>query len=130
MRRTRVTGADKAQNEVVAVAEAMGATVEDLRAVGKGCADLLIGYRGVDLLWEVKSGSKTRHPTRFERAHGGLNEAQDAWHRRWRGRMVEIIHNGEEARESLLRVNVELEQAAIYRRAWAREVQRASVAAS
>ena len=31
----------------------MGAQVQDLSGVGKGCPDLLVGWRGVDFLLEV-----------------------------------------------------------------------------
>lgn len=44
-----------------AIAEALrscGATVQLIHTVGKGCPDLLVGFGGINLLLEVKDGSK------------------------------------------------------------------------
>ena len=37
---------DANQSDIVAGLRSIGATVQPLHAVGKGCPDLLIGYRG------------------------------------------------------------------------------------
>ena len=45
---------DGNQAEVVAALQAYGASVQSLAGVGKGCPDLLVGFRGVTYLLEVK----------------------------------------------------------------------------
>lgn len=56
MRRAARTDAN--QEAIVAALRAMGCSVLSLAAVGKGCPDLLVGFRGVNTLIEVKDGSK------------------------------------------------------------------------
>ena len=75
---------DSNQPEIVATLRGMGCSVQHLHAVGKGCPDLLVGLRGVNLLVEVK----------IETGH--LNDIQGAWHTSWRWQ-VAVIHNSEEA---------------------------------
>ena len=75
---------DSNQPEIVATLRGMGCSVQHLHAVGKGCPDLLVGLRGVNLLVEVK----------IETGH--LNDIQGAWHTSWRGQ-VAVIHNSDEA---------------------------------
>jgi hypothetical protein len=94
--------ADDNQPQIVAAFRQMGATVQHLHAVGQGCPDLLVGYRGRNLLVEVKDGNKP--PSKRT-----LTEAQVAWHRDWRGSVVvvegidgvEALLRGVEARQSL-----------------------------
>jgi hypothetical protein len=50
--------ADDNQPEIVKAFRSLGATVQHLHMVGKGCPDILVGYRGVNLLVEIKDGSK------------------------------------------------------------------------
>jgi hypothetical protein len=47
---------DTNQPAIVAALRAHGASVKSLAAVGDGCPDLLVGYRGINLLMEVKDG--------------------------------------------------------------------------
>jgi|HubBroStandDraft_4_1064222.scaffolds.fasta_scaffold59974_3 hypothetical protein len=49
---------DANQPEIVDALRACGMSVLSLAAVGKGCPDLLIGWRGRNILLEVKDGSK------------------------------------------------------------------------
>ncbi len=53
----------------------MGASVQCLHTVGQGCPDLVIGFRGVTLLAEVKNGK------------AGLTPDEQAWHAEWRGQV-------------------------------------------
>lgn len=76
----RAAKVDANQAELVEVIRAMGGTVQTLAQVGKGCPDLLIGWRGKNLLVEVKDGS--RPPS--ERV---LTSDQKRWHSDWRGRV-------------------------------------------
>ena len=67
----------------------MGATVQILSAVGKGCPDLLVGYKGMNILLEVKTGN------------GKLTPDQITWPGGWDGR-VHICRTPAEA-ESIVR---------------------------
>ena len=80
MRRARV---DANQKEIVAALREAGATVEHLHAVGKGCPDLLIGYKGFNYLFEVKDGNKTASQRR-------LTPDQVKWHDKWNGQKTII----------------------------------------
>lgn len=43
---------------IVAALRSIGASVVSLADIGNGCPDLLVGYRGQNLLLEVKDGRK------------------------------------------------------------------------
>lgn len=70
MRSARV---DRNQTEIVEALRAIGASVQSLAPVGKGVPDLLVGYRGVNFLIEVKG------------KNGVLTAPQVTWHAEWRG---------------------------------------------
>ena len=74
----RAARIDANQPAVVAEFRARGATVQPLHPVGDGCPDLLVGYQGVNLLVEVKDGSKPPSARK-------LTDDQQTWHREWRG---------------------------------------------
>jgi hypothetical protein len=78
----RASRVDVNQSDIVAALRAVGATVQPLHAVGQGCPDLLVGYKGNWLL-EVKDGSKPPSARK-------LTEAQIAWHRDWRGQVAVV----------------------------------------
>lgn len=80
MRRARV---DDNQPEIVKALRSVGATVEHLHRVGGGCPDLLVGWRGVNTLIEVKDGNKC--PS--ERA---LSPGQQDWHDAWKGQVAKV----------------------------------------
>lgn len=82
---------DKNHGEIVNALRKAGATVQSLAGVGDGCPDLLVGYRGVNYLIEVKDGSKI--PSKQK-----LTADQIKWHLLWGG-MVKIAKNVEEAFE-------------------------------
>ena len=44
--------------EVVKALTAAGMKVQSLATIGKGCPDLLVGFRGLNVLLEVKDGAK------------------------------------------------------------------------
>ena len=71
---------DKNQPAIVAALREAGATVEQLHAVGHGCPDLVVGFRGVNYLMEIKNP--------FGRLK--LTYSQRAWHGRWRGQVVVV----------------------------------------
>jgi hypothetical protein len=49
---------DDNQPQIVKALQQIGCSVQSLAACGKGVPDLLVGYRGVNILLEVKDGSK------------------------------------------------------------------------
>ena len=79
----RAAKVDRNQSEIVAALRQAGATVEPLHTVGKGCPDLLVGFRGANYLLEVKDGQAS--PSRRQ-----LNETQVDWHATWRGRVCKV----------------------------------------
>ena len=72
---------DANQVEIVAEYRAMGASVQDLSAVGKGCPDIAVGFRGVTLFVEIKDGAKP--PSQRK-----LTPHQVDWHAKWEGSVV------------------------------------------
>ncbi len=86
----RAAKVDHNQRAIVAALRAKGATVQLLHAVGRGCPDLLVGYRGLNLLIEVKDGSKPPSARR-------LTPDQVIWHRAWAGH-VEVVDSADQAK--------------------------------
>ncbi len=78
---------DQNQPEIVSALEAVGCQVMDLSSIGGGCPDLLVSFRDTLYLLEVKN-PQTR---------GKLNKLQHAWHEKWQGRPVAVVHSIEEA---------------------------------
>lgn len=81
----RAAKVDANQAEIVAALRAVGATVQPLHAVGQGCPDLLVGYRGINFLLEVKDGEKPPSARK-------LTPDQVSWHDTWRG-TVHVVMN-------------------------------------
>lgn len=44
--------------DIVKALRGIGASVQSLAQVGKGCPDIVVGRRGVNLLLEIKDGSR------------------------------------------------------------------------
>ena len=74
----RAAKVDVNQPDIVKAARAVGASVQTLHTIGKGCPDLLIGYRGVNLVWELKDGLLV--PSKQV-----LTPDEIEWHAGWRG---------------------------------------------
>lgn len=55
----KIAKVDDNQSEIVSALRQCGAFVTSLAAVGKGCPDLLVGFRGRWMLIEVKDGKKS-----------------------------------------------------------------------
>lgn len=77
----RAAKVDANQSEIVAALRAVGATVQPLHSVGKGCPDLAVGYRGQTFLIEVKDGDKFPSERR-------LTPDQLEWHGGWKGHVA------------------------------------------
>lgn len=78
MRRAAV---DANQAEIVDALRGVGATVQPLHTVGKGCPDLVVGFRGQTYLIEVKDGRKAPSDRK-------LTAAQVEWHGGWKGQVA------------------------------------------
>lgn len=79
---------DANQSEIVAALRGAGASVQDLHEVGRGCPDLLVGYRGQTYLLEVKGPG------------GRLNSREALWHLEWRGQ-ARIVRDADDALEAI-----------------------------
>lgn len=75
---------DANQAAIVAGLRQIGASVIHLHRVGQGCPDLLVGYRGRNYLFEVKT------------ARGDLTDEQRELHLTWPGQ-VGIIRTLDDA---------------------------------
>jgi len=89
----RAAKVDANQGEIVAALRKIGATVQPLHAVGQGCPDLLVGWRGMTSLLEVKDGAKPPSARK-------LTEDQEKWHANWRGQ-VAVVETVEQAIEAI-----------------------------
>ena len=87
MRRAAKTDAN--QGEIVQALRDVGCTVQSLAPVGDGVPDLLVGYRGVNLLLEVKDGNKPPSARK-------LTPDQEKFHATWRGQKA-VVTSREEA---------------------------------
>lgn len=81
---------DHNQNEIVSALRQIGASVYPLHFAGRGCPDLIVGFRGRNFLLEVKT------------ERGRLNTVQSDFHRSWRGQTAVV----REAREALIAIGV------------------------
>jgi hypothetical protein len=69
---------DANQPAIVKALRAMAASVQSLADLGHGVPDLLVGWRGINVLMEVKGGSRAPSTRRLT-----PDEAQ--WHQTWHG---------------------------------------------
>ena len=92
MSRGKPARTDSNQGEIVAVLRDIGACVRDFSAVGGGCPDLAILYRGKTTWIEVKDGEKPPSARR-------LTPDQRRWHQEAHARGVEVhvVTNADEA---------------------------------
>jgi hypothetical protein len=76
---------DANHNEIVAALRQVGATVVDLAKVGKGCPDILVGFRGKTYLMEIKT--KT----------GYVRATQEQFFRSWNGGYIAVVRSVDDA---------------------------------
>ena len=76
----RAARIDANQNAVVAYLRGLGMSVCILSPMGKGIPDLLVGWRGLNVLLELKDGSKP--PSAQE-----LTADERDWHAKWAGQL-------------------------------------------
>ena len=76
---------DSNQAYIVEGLRAMGASVTDLHAVGKGCPDILVGYRGNTYILEIKG------------LEGRLTRPEAAWAASWTGGHYAVVRTLDQA---------------------------------
>ena len=89
----RAARVDANQAEIVEALRAIGATVQPIHMVGRGCPDIIVCYRGRNILIEIKDGSKSPSARR-------LTSDEMMWHTSWRGRVV-IVESVDEALQAV-----------------------------
>ena len=77
---------DDNQQEIIDALRAIGASIVDLSAVGRGCPDLACGFRGQVFILEIKNPN----------TKGKLSTNQKVWHKNWNGQ-VAVVRTVEEA---------------------------------
>ncbi|CAB4139755.1 hypothetical protein UFOVP353_19 [uncultured Caudovirales phage] len=85
----RAAKVDANQGEIVNVFRNMGCAVLPLHAVGKGCPDLLISTANINILVEIKDGSKPP-------SQRLLTPDQQKFHMNWKGPLF-VIKSTQEA---------------------------------
>lgn len=75
---------DENQDEIVTSLRMVGASVKCIHMVGAGCPDILVGFRGRNYLFEIKTEG------------GQLRANQRRWHEGWHGQ-VAVIRSIEQA---------------------------------
>ena len=80
---------DQNQQEIITALRQIGASVYPLHFAGKGCPDLMVGFRGRNYLIEIKTQK------------GRLNADQRTFHQSWRGH-VAVVRSPREAVEAIL----------------------------
>jgi hypothetical protein len=76
---------DENQAEIVECLRAIpDCSVRILSAVGQGCPDVLVGYRGANFLFEIKNPKKPK-------ADQELTEAQVIFHAEWKGQVQKVF---------------------------------------
>lgn len=77
---------DNNQKGIAEGLRAVGATVQFLTAVGKGCPDLIVGFKNRNFLFEIKNPKAMRGKPSTLRP----NDLQEKWHAAWRGQVAVV----------------------------------------
>jgi len=96
----RAAQVDRNQTAIAEALRKVGATVQFLHVVGRGCPDLLVGFRGRNYLLEVKDRTQYKKWGRDQRINDGLTEAEARWHAIWCGE-VEVVASVDEAMSAI-----------------------------
>lgn len=79
----RAAKVDDNQAEIVAALRGIGCSVQCLHSIGQGFPDILVGFNGLNLLFEIKDGKKPPSARR-------LTTDEIIWHDAWKGQ-VQVI---------------------------------------
>ena len=74
----RAAKVDRNQAEIVKALRKVGVSVQHLHSLGRGCPDILCGYRGRNFLFELKAGK------------GKLTPDELTWATGWRGQIATV----------------------------------------
>lgn len=74
---------DANQPEIVRGLRQVGASVLHLHELGQGAPDILVGFRGMNVLMEIKDGSKPPYAQR-------LTSFEEDWQDRWMGQVIVV----------------------------------------
>ena len=85
---------DKNERDIVAALKAAGASVQQLD--GTGVPDLLVSYRDVLHLIEVKNPD-AKGGAKYNTGEGELTEGQVKWWSTWLGKRPVVVHTAAEA---------------------------------
>jgi len=80
---------DDNQSKIVKALRQIGASVFTTHSIGKGFPDIVVGYRSINYLIEIKDGSKP--PSRRK-----LTPDEEIFHRTWSGK-VHVVNDENEA---------------------------------
>jgi hypothetical protein len=83
----RAARTDENQKTIVDFLRKNHMEVQHLHSVGKGCPDLLVGYKGVNVLLEIKRDETKK-----------LTPDQVIWHHNWRGQVATVATSEEALR--------------------------------
>lgn len=89
----RAARVDANQTEIVAALRRAGASVKPTHMVGDGFVDIVAGYRGRNLLIEIKDGSKPPSARK-------LTPDEVRFHDEWRGEVL-VVESVEDALAAL-----------------------------
>lgn len=79
----RRAAVDRNQSEIVNALRRIGCTVHCTHQQGDGFPDIVVGFRGVNYLLEIKDGTK---PASAQ----ALTKDEADWHEAWQGRVVVV----------------------------------------
>jgi hypothetical protein len=85
----RANRTDSNHTEIMEALKRAGIKPFSLAAVGDGCGDILAGFRGVNVLLEVKDGNKPPSARK-------LTAAEEEFHATWPGQIA-VVSNPEAA---------------------------------
>lgn len=69
---------DNNHSEIIEQAKKLGMSVQSLHTIGKDCPDVLLGYAGINILCEIKSGKND------------LSDGQQKYHDEWQGQIATV----------------------------------------
>lgn len=90
---SRAKRVDENQTAIVRALRDVGATVLHTHAIGQGCPDILVGWRGLNYFLEIKDGNKPPSARR-------LTSDEHDWQIQWRGQ-VATVTNVDEALKAI-----------------------------
>lgn len=85
----RAAKVDANHSEVVSALRAIGCSVASLASVGAGIPDLVVGYRGINWLFEVKN-------PQMPPSKRALTDDEKAFMNAWRGQYA-VVESAEQA---------------------------------